>query len=112
MNHELVTAAQAFGAFTHVNAFGDPVPPANGAQGGLMYRRNDLEIAIELLRKMPAGSIRITCGKNMKFAVMLDDKTSLGEYPDLARAAIALVELMNTLDSRDKVASLPKTACA
>ena len=113
MNHELVTAAQAFGAFTHVNAFGDPVPPSNAEQGGLMYRRNDLEIAIELLRKMPSGSIRITCGNNMKFAVMLDDKTTLGEYSDLARAAIALVELMNTLNARDSVVTpIAKTACA
>ena len=112
MNHELVTAAQAFGAFTHVDAFGDPVPPTNGAQAKLLYRRNDLEIALELLRRMPAGSIRITCGKNMKFAVMLDDETTLAEYPDLARAAIALVELLSTLDSRDRVAPLAKSACA
>lgn len=110
MNQELVTAAQALGACTHVNAFGDLVRPAASAESGITYRRNDLEIALEVLRKMPAGSIRITCGRNMKFAVMLDETTSLGEYPDLARAALALVELLSKLEA--EMASMPQAAVA
>lgn len=100
MNHELASAARAFGTSTHVDAFGELVRPAMASMSGVTYRRDDLDIALELLRKLPSGCIRITCGKNMKFAVMLDDKTTLGEYPDLARAALALVELMSALDAQ------------
>ena len=98
MNHELQIAARALGASTHVDAFGDAISPMQVGSAGITYLRADLEIALEMLSRLPAGGIKIACGKKLKFTVMLDDNTTVGDHTDLGRATLALAQLLTVLN--------------